>query len=34
MHRPLVAGNWKMNGSKSLLAEMAAAFRNRQPAAG
>ena len=33
MHRPLVAGNWKMNGSKSLLVEMAAAFRNRQPAA-
>jgi len=34
MHRPIVAGNWKMNGSKSLLVEMAAAFRNRQPAAG
>ena len=31
MPRPLVAGNWKMNGSKSLLVEMATAFRKGQP---
>lgn len=31
MPRPLVAGNWKMNGSKSLLIEMATAFRKEQP---
>ena len=30
MPRPLVAGNWKMNGSKSLLIEMANALRKEQ----